>query len=96
MTVMNTTSTVGYPPVDLHQCPDNDYDGRCGVETSKVVNRCIDNDRNTICEFYLATDGIIDNQREGPAYVVENTTVSQINTRQQPIAMTTMTMAYAM
>ena len=44
--VQNATAT----PPPPHLCPDNDYDGRCGVETATVVNRCIDEDRNNICE----------------------------------------------
>lgn len=46
-------ATASPPPIDWHTCPANDFDGRCGVETATVVNRCPDNDHNNICEVFL-------------------------------------------
>jgi len=76
--VSNTTTTTVLPngtivqnatvslPIDLHSCPDNDFDGRCSIETGNVVNRCLDEDRNNICELYEATDGVVYPEGEGP------------------------------
>jgi len=59
-------------------CPDNDFDGKCGVETATVVNRCPDNDHNYVCEWYLATDGVWYTQGEGPTIVNDTVIPPQV------------------
>jgi hypothetical protein len=69
-------ATASPPPMEINLCPDNDFDGRCGVQTSTVVNRCPDNDHNYTCEWYKATDGVWYPQGEGPTTNVVNTTAA--------------------